>query len=64
MAPFEVATEQQLATFLANDGVTTIDPDGAAPLFETPTSMVPEDLAFIPSGFSGHVPGPGPGTWP
>ena len=25
-----------------------IDPDGAGPFFETPTSMVPEDLAFIP----------------
>ena len=27
---------------------TTIDPDGAGPFFETPTSMVPEDLAYIP----------------
>jgi hypothetical protein len=26
----------------------TIDPDGAGPIFETPTSMVPEDLAYIP----------------
>jgi hypothetical protein len=36
------------ATFLVSEGATTIDPDGAAPLFETPTSIVPEDLAFIP----------------
>ena len=27
---------------------TTIDPDGDGPFFETPTSMVPEDLAYIP----------------
>ena len=27
---------------------TTIDPDGPGPVFETPTSMVPEDLGFIP----------------
>jgi hypothetical protein len=26
----------------------TIDPDGAAPYFETPTSMLPEDTAYIP----------------
>jgi Bacterial Ig-like domain len=48
MAPFAVATQHQLATFLMSDGTTTIDPDGAAPFFETPTSMVPEDLAYIP----------------
>jgi hypothetical protein len=40
--------QQQIATFFATDGAVTIDPDGAAPFFETPTSMVPEDLAFIP----------------
>ena len=48
MAPFAVATQQQLATFLVSDGTTTFDPDGAGPFFETPTSMVPEDLAYIP----------------
>jgi len=42
------AAQQQLATFLASDGAVTIDPDGAVPFFETPTSMVPEDLAYIP----------------
>jgi hypothetical protein len=42
------AAQQQIATFFTSDGATTIDPDGAGPLFETPTSMVPEDLGFIP----------------
>jgi hypothetical protein len=48
-APYAFAAQQQLATFLATDGATTIDPDGAGgAIFETPTSMVPEDLAYIP----------------
>jgi Bacterial Ig-like domain len=47
-APYALAAQQQLATFLASDGATTIDPDGPGPFFETPTSMVPEDLAYIP----------------
>jgi len=47
-APYAFAAQQQLATFLATDGATTIDPDGVGPFFETPTSMVPEDLAYIP----------------
>ena len=47
-APFAFAAQQQIATFFASDGATTIDPDGAGPFFETPTSMVPEDLAYIP----------------
>jgi hypothetical protein len=47
-APFAVAAQQQIATFFASDGATTVDPDGPGPIFETPTSMVPEDLAFIP----------------
>jgi hypothetical protein len=47
-APFALAAQQQIATFFASDGATTIDPDGAGPIFETPTSMVPEDLAYIP----------------
>jgi len=45
---YALAAQAQIATFFASDGTTTIDPDGAAPFFETPTSMVPEDLAFIP----------------
>jgi hypothetical protein len=47
-AQFALAAQQQMATFLASDGATTTDPDGAAPYFETPTSMVPEDLAYLP----------------
>jgi hypothetical protein len=47
-APFAFAAQQQIATFLASDGTTTIDPDGSGPYFETPTSMVPEDLAYLP----------------
>jgi dienelactone hydrolase len=46
--PLALAAQQQIATFFASDGATTVDPDGAAPIFETPTSMIPEDLAFIP----------------
>ena len=45
---YALAAQAQIATFFASDGATTIDPDGAGPYFETPTSMVPEDLAFIP----------------
>jgi Bacterial Ig-like domain len=47
-ALYAIQAQTQMATFLASDGATTIDPDGAAPYFETPTSMVPEDLAYIP----------------
>jgi hypothetical protein len=48
VALYAIQAQTQMATFLASDGATTIDPDGAAPYFETPTSMVPEDLAYIP----------------
>jgi hypothetical protein len=55
MAPFACAGQLQLATFLASDGALTVDPDAAFPFcgapassFEMPTSMVPEDLAYIP----------------
>ena len=47
-APIALAAQQQMATFFTSDGAVTIDPDGAGPFFETPTSMVPEDLGFIP----------------
>ena len=47
-APYAFAAQQQIATFFTSDGATTIDPDGAGAIFETPTSIVPEDLAFIP----------------
>jgi hypothetical protein len=45
---YAIAAQQQIATFFATDGALTIDPDGPGPFFETPTSMVPEDLAYIP----------------
>jgi len=45
---FALAAQQQMATFFTSDGATTIDPDSGGSIFETPTSMVPEDLAFIP----------------
>lgn len=45
-APFAFAAQQQIATFFASDGAVTIDPDGAGPFFETPTTMVPEDTGF------------------
>jgi hypothetical protein len=41
--------QAQIATFFASDGATTIDPDGAGALFETPIAgPLPEDLGFIP----------------
>jgi dienelactone hydrolase len=46
--PYALEAQQQIATFFASNGVTVIDPDGSGPFFETPTSMVPEDLAYIP----------------
>ena len=45
---FAFAAQQQMATFFASDGATVIDPDGAGPYFETPASVIPEDLAFLP----------------
>jgi hypothetical protein len=49
VAAYAIEAQQQIATFFTSDGATIIDPDTAAgPIFETPTSMVPEDLAFIP----------------
>jgi hypothetical protein len=45
-APYAFAGQQQIATFFASDGATIIDPDGAGPIVETPTSMIPEDLGF------------------
>jgi dienelactone hydrolase len=47
-APFAFQAQQQIATFFASDGKQVVDPDGAGKYFETPTSIVPEDLAFIP----------------
>jgi len=48
-APYALAAQQQIATFLASDGVTTVDPDGAGPLFEVPIAgPLPEGLNFLP----------------
>jgi dienelactone hydrolase len=46
--PYALEAQQQIATFFVSNGVVTIDPDGTGPYFETPTSMVPEDLAYLP----------------
>jgi hypothetical protein len=46
--PYALQAQQQIATFFTSDGAITIDPDGSAPYFETPTSMVPEDLGWVP----------------
>src|SRR5437870_4016542 len=47
-ASYALAAQHQIAAFFASDGAITVDPDGPGPFFETPTSMLPEDLAFIP----------------
>ena len=47
-AQFAFAAQQQMATFFTTGGAVTNDPDGPGPYFETPTSMVPEDLAYLP----------------
>jgi hypothetical protein len=48
-APLAVAAQLQIATFLRTGGATTIDPDGAGPLFETPIAgPLPETLNFLP----------------
>jgi len=48
-AAVALAAQDQIARFFASGGTTTVDPDGAGPLFETPLSGPPwEDLAYIP----------------
>ncbi len=48
-APFAVAAQIQIAVFFASNGATTIDPDGAGPIFETPIHPpLPETLNFLP----------------
>ena len=39
IAQAAVAAQNQIALFFASDGATTIDPDGAGPLFETPIGI-------------------------
>ena len=47
-AVYAFEAQQQMATFFTSDGATTIDPDGAGVFFETPTSILPEDLDYLP----------------
>ncbi len=48
-ANFAFAAQEQIATFFASGGATTIDPDGAGPFFETPIVLpLPEQLNYIP----------------
>jgi hypothetical protein len=47
-AIFAFEAQQQIATFFASDGATVIDPDGSGQFFETPTSILPEDLDYLP----------------
>jgi len=48
-AQFAIAAQQQIATFFASGGATTIDPDGPGPYFETPIAgPLPETLNFAP----------------
>jgi len=46
--PAAFAAQAQIAIFFASDGAVTIDPDGAAPLFETPILELPEQTNFLP----------------
>lgn len=48
-APYAVAAQTQIAVFFQTNGTTVIDPDGAGPFFEVPSSLpLPEGLNFIP----------------
>jgi Bacterial Ig-like domain len=47
--PYAIAAQQQIAAFFKSNGALTIDPDGAAPIFEVPIALpLPEGLNFIP----------------
>ena len=46
--PYALMAQRQMAVFFASDGVSSIDPDGAAPFFEVPPPVLPETLNFIP----------------
>jgi hypothetical protein len=49
IADIGAGAQQQIAVFLASDGETIIDPDGAGRLFEVPiVPPLPEELNFIP----------------
>jgi hypothetical protein len=46
--PIALGAQEQIAVFLATDGVTIIHPDPAG-FFEVPVVLpLPEDLSFIP----------------
>ena len=48
-APYAIAAQSQIAVFFKSNGTIVIDPDGAAPFFETPiVGPLPEGLNFIP----------------
>jgi Bacterial Ig-like domain len=48
-APYAIAAQSQIAAFFKSNGALTIDPDGAAPIFEVPITLpLPEGLNFIP----------------
>ena len=47
-ALYAFEAQAQMVAFFRSNGAVTIDPDGPAPYFETPASMIPEDLGFIP----------------
>ena len=51
-ADVRLRAQNQIATFFASDGATTIDPDGAAPYFETPSLDLPRRPRVHPLG--GH----------
>jgi dienelactone hydrolase len=49
LAPLGLAALRQMATFFATHGAVTVDPDGAAAIFEVPIALpLPETLNFIP----------------
>jgi hypothetical protein len=47
--PYAIQAQSQIAAFFASNGLLTIDPDGASPIFEVPIALpLPEGLNFIP----------------
>lgn len=47
--PFAIGGQSQIAAFFASNGLLTIDPDAAGPIFEVPIAgPLPEGLNFIP----------------
>jgi Bacterial virulence factor lipase N-terminal len=47
--PYAIQAQSQIAAFFASNGLLTIDPDGASPIFEVPIALpLPEGLNYIP----------------